>query len=168
MAAGVTVAAGMDDPVFSGVTIVKSSSVIKVFYSADDSRYAKVSILDSKGNIIFYDVVKARKGFKKAYHVDNLLPGQYEIRVTGSNGSQSQLFEVTAVQAAPYSVVRLRQPGKYLVSIPSGKARVARINVFDEELNLLYSRIEKLNGDFAKVYHVKGGSGIAHITVSGL
>ncbi|MCK6617551.1 MAG: hypothetical protein L6Q51_07890, partial [Cyclobacteriaceae bacterium] len=118
--------------------------------------------------IIFYDVIKARKGFKKAYNVENLSPGQYEIRVTGSNGSQSRLFEVAAVQAAPYAVVRLPQPGKYLVSIPSGKARVARISVFDEELNLVYSRIEKLNGDFAKVYHVKSGSGIAHIAVSGL
>ncbi|MCK6618819.1 MAG: hypothetical protein L6Q51_14365, partial [Cyclobacteriaceae bacterium] len=50
LAAGVTVASGKDDPVFSGVTIVKSSSVIKVFYSADENRYAKVSILDNKGN----------------------------------------------------------------------------------------------------------------------
>ncbi|MFN3840645.1 MAG: hypothetical protein ACK4RF_08050 [Cyclobacteriaceae bacterium] len=166
MSVSLSVAGSKDEPMFPGVAIVKTASVIKVFYSAEDSRYARVSIVDDHGNTIFYEVVKARKGFAKYYNIENLLPGNYMLRVAGSEGSQSLAFNVVRPPEVPFSVVRLQKSNKYLVSIPACKIREARVNVFDDQLNLIYSGVEKLNGDFAKVYHVQGVSGAAHIVVS--
>lgn len=167
LAVSFSVAGGKDYPSGNEVSIVKTGLAIKVFYKAEGSRYAKVSILDAKGNLIFYDVVKARNGFIRSYNISELPYGAYTVKVSDSNGVRSQAFEVSGPVSMPYKVTRLEKQDKYLLSIPSGNAQVVRVKIFDEQLNVLYSGTEKLRGDFAKVYHIKNLKGAAHFEVYG-
>lgn len=167
LAAGFSVAGVKDDPADNKIAIVKSGSRIKVFYTAEGSRYAKVSILDAKGDAIFYDVVKTRNGFIRSYNTANLPSGNYVVRVSDSNGIRTQAFEIPHPKGMQYRVTRLNPQDKYLLSIPSGNAQVVRVKIFDEQSNVLYNGIEKLRGDFAKVYHVKNLKGAAHFEVYG-
>jgi hypothetical protein len=79
----------------AGIALVKSGVAIKVFYTAKVSRYARVAVLDSKGNRVFHDIVRSRNGFIRSYNVSNLTSGEYVVRVSDSSGVYSHTFEIT-------------------------------------------------------------------------
>lgn len=158
MAVSLSVAGSKDDPTSSNIAIVKSGAAIKVFYTSDESRFAKVSIIDNKGKIVFYDIVRSRKGFIRSYDISKLDYGQYVVRVSDSNGNQSQSFSIENDQEVMYRVTQV-DDNKFIVSVPASESNAVAVKIYDQERKLLYSGVEKLQGDFAKVYTIKGLTG---------
>ncbi len=102
---GYSVTAGNGAIDTSGIALVKSGMAIKVFYLAKVNRYAKVAILDRRGNRVFYDIVRSKSGFIRSYNISHLMSGEYVVRVTDSGGAHTLTFEI-ADQAA----ITFRQP----------------------------------------------------------
>ncbi|MDL5045094.1 hypothetical protein QQ054_03435 [Oscillatoria amoena NRMC-F 0135] len=91
MSAVVSVAGG-DNLYAPAIAIVRSGTAIKVFYTTEESRFARVSILDHRGNRVFNEVVKSKKGFICSCDVSKLACGQYVVQVADSTGSWSETF----------------------------------------------------------------------------
>jgi hypothetical protein len=91
---GYSVTAGDGAIDSEGISLVKSGSAISVSYKAKVSRYARVAVLDSKGNRVFYDIVRSKNGFIQSFNISTLKSGEYVVRVTDSNGVHSVTFKI--------------------------------------------------------------------------
>ena len=86
--------AGSDKVHAQVIAVTRSGAAIKVSYITKENRFARVSISDHKGNRVFNEVVKSRRGFICSYHVANLASGHYVVQVADSNGSWSEAFTI--------------------------------------------------------------------------
>jgi len=82
-------ARGIDKPIKGSsvaVTNVSGSTLYKVYYKSERRGKVKVSIINEKGNTIFYETINKVDGFLRPYNFEELPEGQYSIKVEDENG----------------------------------------------------------------------------------
>ena len=70
-----------------GVSIVKSGTLVKVFYRAEESGNVKVTIFNDKGVVVFKETLPNTDDFMRPYNFSALPKGVYIIRLTDKNGA---------------------------------------------------------------------------------
>jgi len=161
MVAGVSYAGGADEiksP--SGVAIVRAGSTFKVFYKAPESGKVRISIFDERGTRVFYESFRNTDGFMRPYNFAALEKGQYSIHVEDANGLRIEtVFYASEKPSRIANLDRLGESTQYLLSVPNKGAETLTVRILTENGTELYRKTEKVIGDFARLYNVKGVSG---------
>jgi len=67
----------------SGMAVMKTGSIFKVYYKGLKENTVKVTILNSNKDIIYREIVKNTAGFARPYNFVNLPEGDYSIERVG-------------------------------------------------------------------------------------
>ena len=140
-----------------GMAVLKSGSVFKLFYRGETSADVKVTIADSKGNIVYKETLRKVANFARPYNFSSLADGEYVFQIEDEKGKQQQIITYSTIENSkrPMSLIRMAAaPGKYVLSIPNKGSEVFKVNIFDAKNHLVYSATERINGDFAKLYNL--------------
>jgi hypothetical protein len=136
------------------VVPVKGSGVYKIVYKGETNGKVKLSIFNSKSQLVFTESVN-KNGFILPLNLSNLEAGEYTVELTDANGKKVQkiVHGVTAPATNYIHVSKLSsEEGKFLVSVKNANA--INVKIYGRN-GLLFSESKSLAGDFAQVYAVK-------------
>jgi len=138
------------------VTNCSGSSVVKVFYKAEQAGTVKVSIFSKDNSLVFTETMKRVSGFLRPYNFSGLSAGEYTIQVKDSNGTRTETIDYTAGKIEKQiSLVKLPEEGKYLLSINSKASDVINVNIYNDANQLIHSQEKKIERNFAEVLNIK-------------
>ncbi len=138
------------------VTNCSGSSVVKVFYKAEQVGTVKVSIFSKDNSLVFTETMKRVSGFLRPYNFSGLSAGQYTIQIEDSNGKKTKTVDYTAGKIEKQiSLVKLAEEGKYLLSVNSEASDVINVNIYNAANQLIHSQEKKIERNFAEVLNIK-------------
>lgn len=158
MIVGSAVAGGEDNPAASArMAVIRSGSTFKVFYKGSSINKVTVNIYDSRGTKVFSDNVGKLDSFVRPYNFSGLEEGQYSIELVDNIGKQVESVEYRAgkIEKLANLIKVAKEDSKYLLIVPSRGKDVINVKIFDNNGSIVYDSIERVEGDFAKVYDLK-------------
>ncbi len=136
------------------VVPVKGSNVYKIVYKGENQGKVKVSLYNSKSELIYSERV-SQNGFILPLNFSNLEKGEYTVELTDASGKKAQKITY-ATEAAPSNYIHvsklLNEDGKFLISVRNANAINVKIY---SRTGLIFNESKELTGDFAQVYAVK-------------
>jgi hypothetical protein len=151
-------AKNIDDPkATTGMAVVKSGSVFKVYYRGLKPANVKVTILNEQGKAVYKETLKNIESFVRPYNFSTLNEGNYTIEIENDDGKQLKSIEhVTKDQERLMSLVRMRgSENKFVLSVANKGNDVLKVKILDGKENIVYSGTEEIEGDFARIYTLK-------------
>jgi len=149
----------------SGTAVIKKdANTFRLIYKAEKQSNVRVSIYDSKDQLVYSEKVNNTEGFTRPYNFENLGEGDYTIAI--EDGSKKQLEKVS--YRAPkvtktLNVIKMSSDeGKYFVMAAGQGEEEITVSVYDGNHNLVHKSVEATDGDFSKIYNLKSVKG--HIT----
>jgi hypothetical protein len=150
--------AGDDNPTASSrMAVLRSGSTFKVFYKGGSINKVTINIYDSRGERVFSDHVGRLENFVRPYNFSGLAEGQYSIELVDNNGKQVESVEYRygKIEKLATLIKVANEDGKYLLVVPSRGKDTLGVKIFDANGFVVYDGVEKVDGNFAKVYDLK-------------
>ncbi|HEX8038336.1 MAG TPA: T9SS type A sorting domain-containing protein [Chryseosolibacter sp.] len=151
-------AKGVDPKAPLGMSVIKSGNICKLFYRGEVAGDIEVTIYNENGRAVFSEVIRNKDNFMRPYNLSTLPEGNYTIAL--NDGQTTRVEKITHFNRKDVRAVRLIKVNnaehKYLLAISNEGNDVLTITVFDQHNSLIYKGTEHVNGDFAKVYNLKG------------
>ena len=157
----------------------QKSGIFKVIFEGEDQVNATVNVLDKEGKIVFTENIKGENGFILPMNFKGLRSGEYTIEVkSGSNTLVETINYVgytKRVEASPVvktssirnvHVSKLKNDGKYLLSIVKSGNDPIWISVYDAKNELIHFETRRAEGDFAVVYDAKAFPGMSKFEIT--
>lgn len=150
---------GIDEPKESASSVsvsnLEGSTLVKVYYKADQTGTVKVSILKGK-RILFTETLKKVSGFVRPYNFENLTAGEYTVQVEDKYGKRLEQVTYEGGRIAKYvGIVKLAQQGKYLITVNSKSSDQISVNVYNERNEVVHSQTKNVASSFAEVLNIK-------------
>lgn len=153
----------------SGVAVIKKDAeTYKLFYKADKAGGVKISILNSKQEIVFQESIKTEDGFVRPYNFGSLAEGDYTIEVVDASGKQVEKIHNYAEKSKKnFHIRKIKDEDKVVLSVSGKGSETISVRVYDALDNIIYNEDKEISGDFAQVYNLKNIKGGVTIEVSG-
>lgn len=145
----------------AGMAVMKSGSVIKLFYKGTVSGDVKVSIYSEKGEKVFTETIRNIENFVRPYNFSTLPEGAYTIELKGADGRQLQKVNYSKgkIEKLMNLMHLTGSENKYVLTVANKGSEKLKVRIYDEKNNLLYNETEVIQGDFAKIYNLNKVSG---------
>lgn len=139
-----------------GMAVMKTGSVVKLFYKGSVSGDVKVSIYNEKGDKVFKETIRGIENFMRPYNFSSLAEGEYTIELEGADGRQLEKVNYTKGKIEKLmNLMHLKgTENKYVLTVASRVNDTLQVNIYDGSNNLVYSGPETIQGDFAKIYNL--------------
>lgn len=162
IASGAAVARRLNAPEISAdATIIKSGSTFKLSYTRSELSSVKISIYNDKHDLVFTETIHKISSFMRPYNFSDLPEGEYSIEI--NDGTSKVVEKVTYKKETTEKYFKWApvtgETNKFVLSIANRGTEVVTINIYDSKGNLQYTKHEKLNGNFARIYSLKKISG---------
>jgi hypothetical protein len=147
----------IDNPKASvGMAIMKTGSVIKLFYQGSVAADVKVSIFDAKGERVFRETFRNIENFVRPYNFSSLKEGEYTIELEGADGRQLQKVNYSKgkIEKLMHLVRLAGAENKYVLTVANKGSEKLQVKIYDGENSLIYNETESFQGDFAKIYNL--------------
>jgi hypothetical protein len=139
------------------IAVVKKGTTYKLYYNGSQQMDVSVSIRDASDRIVFKEVIEAVDGFVRPYNFSRLTEGDYTIEIKDGNGLRTEKIRYEKADETKFANI-FKVTGaehKYLLMISNKAASSFTIRILDGSDNIIYSQMEKIDGDFAKVYNLE-------------
>lgn len=149
------VSAKTDNPkATTGMAVVKSGSVFKVYYKGSKPADVKVTILNAEGAEVYKETLKNIESFVRPYNFSTLKEGNYTIALENEDGRQLKSIDYNAASDQRLmSLVRIRgNENKYVLSVPNKGSDVLYVRILDAKNDVVYAETKEIEGDFARIY----------------
>ncbi len=151
-----------------GVSVLKSGSVVKLFYRGEECGTVKVAIYNQKGHVVYREVLEDTEDFMRPYNFSALPSGKYTIELTDKFGTKSRSVEHgLRDNSMVVKLTRLsKNEHKYVLSVPDQGAESLVVRIYDRNNKMVYETTERVNGDFARMYNLNKirGYHMIHVT----
>jgi hypothetical protein len=143
----------------AGVAVMKSGSTFKVFYKGANTAAVRISIYGDNRTLVFSEVVRNVESFVRPYNFSSLPEGNYTVEVNDGTSVKIEKLAYWKAKARFIHLNRIGETDKYILSVPNRGEDVLRIKIYNAAGDELYSQMEAISADFAKLYTLKGVSG---------
>lgn len=157
MAAGSLAFASGSPGTEARIAVVKNGATFKLYYNGSQQKDVSVSIRDASDRIVFKEVIQEVGGFVRPYNFSHLTEGDYTIEIKDNNGLRTEKIRYEKNDETKFANI-FKVNGserKYLLMISNRASSSFMINILDGSDNIIYSQMEEINGDFAKVYNLE-------------
>jgi hypothetical protein len=158
IASGASATGNDDTKSPTGVAVLKSGSTFKVIYKGDKEGTVKVTIYDAASKTVFSETLRKVESFVRPYNFSSLPEGDYTIEVADQNGKQVE--KIGYYKGVLKRYVNLKKlaaaDSRYLLTVTNKGKESLTIEIFNNAGRLVFSDKQNINGDFGKVYNLKG------------
>jgi hypothetical protein len=147
----------IDNPKASvGMAVMKTGSIVKLFYKGSVAGNVKVAIYNAKGEKVFTEILRNIENFVRPYNLSSLEQGEYTIELEGVDGKQIQKVSYFKgkIEKLMHLVHLQGTDNKYVLSVANKGSEKLQVKIYDGANNLLYNETESFQGDFAKIYNL--------------
>lgn len=139
-----------------GMSVVKTGSIVKLFYRGEQRGDVSVAIYDERGATIYKERLQDTRGFMRPYNFSAMPSGVYTVELTDEKGSVKRtVLYTTSNNKRVARLTRLdKGEHRYVLSVPNSGSDVLKVRIYNENNRLLYHKKERIEGDFARVYNL--------------
>ena len=139
---------------------VKSAEKINVYnihYRTTEKGTVKLSIIDSKNNAVYSEVLFNTSSFVRPFNFSQLNEGEYTIVLEDKNGKQSEKISYTVNQVTSFVSVSpvANQDGKYRLNVYNNGSENVDVRIYAHDGKLVHDQILNVNGNYALIYNLK-------------
>ncbi|HPM30417.1 MAG TPA: hypothetical protein PLJ60_08765 [Chryseolinea sp.] len=138
----------------SSMAIMKSGSLVKLFYTGVKECNVKVTIFNAENKIMFKEELRQVDRFMRPYNFGELPEGDYTIELVDHTGKKIEKVSYREGKIERLANL-LRISGdenRYLLTLSNKGKETLEVKIYNAKGDLLYSHSEDINGDFAKIY----------------
>ncbi len=142
----------------TGLALMKSEKGFKVFYKGTKSGNVRVTITNANGENIYQETLKNVESFMRPYNLSAMTEGDYSIEISSPEGRTIEKFSYSKHKVEKLmNLVHVKDgDGKYVLRVANKNGSdQLKVNIYDSKYNLIYTGVENITGDFAKVYDLK-------------
>ncbi len=159
------------NPTSKVVVVNKNNSeIFKVIYEGTTAGKVTLKVYDSNGNQLLSEITSGLDRFMRPVNFSGMQPGEYSIEITDNNGKHTQKVnykiadrESSLVSASVKNessiktvyITKLKEAGKYLMSVTTDGTKKINVRIFDGADNLLHNEVVTVNGSAGLVYNLK-------------
>lgn len=146
----------------AGVSVIRNGSSIKLFYRGEQSGRVNVIIYNAKGVAVYKETFQNTENFMRPYDFSALPTGDYTIQITDVQGKyyQNVKYSGPVARTRVAHLTRLTDgDGRYLLSVPNQGDDQLLVKIYDESNAVVYTEVETISGNFAKVYDLNAVQG---------
>lgn len=148
------------DPAKTGLAVIKKGSTFKLFYKCKESDKVNVTIYNKKDEVVFKETIRNTDGFVRPYNLNELGEGDYRVVVKDDNCEHTNvLHHYVEKSKSLIGVIQLSDsPEKFVLTVGKKLSpEVIGIKIFNDKNEIVYEQLERIDGDFAKLYNLKEG-----------
>lgn len=152
VAAGVMTARA-NDPVNAGLFVLGvKSGVYKLIYEGEKEAAITLSILDSKGIVIYEERISKMKGFTRPVNLQRLKSDLYTFQVRQGN----KLYKETVSHKSKSGTVSSKAlaENRFAIRVTDLGVGIIRVKIYDAEGKLVKSHEEEVTGNFGKIFNL--------------
>ena len=139
----------------TGMAVVKANATsYKLFYKAEEAADVKVQIFNANDKLVFSETIKKSAGFIRPYNFESLAEGEYTIRIDNGSNWLTETVDYHAGQFDALAHLVSLKDGKYLLTVADNGEERLTVRIFNNEGQTLYTKVNKINGDFGQVYNL--------------
>jgi hypothetical protein len=137
----------------------KEAGLFKVIYDNPSSKQVKMTILNSDGEALYTESIKATDGFILPVNFKGMTPGEYSIEIADGSAKQVQKVRyLNSVKAQRIHVAKLtNEANKYLLSVANEGS--INVRILDGANNIIHDQDVSVNGSIGLVYNLKAIEG---------
>jgi hypothetical protein len=153
----------------SGVVVIKKDAdTYKLIYKAVKAGGVRVSILDSRNEVVFQESIKTEDGFIRPYNFGSLADGEYTIEIVDGSGKQvEKIHNYSEKSKKHFYMKKMKGQDKVVLTVAGKGKEILFIRVYDGSDNLIYNEDKEITGDFAQVYNLESLKGNITFEVTG-
>lgn len=152
----------------SGMAVVKSNATsYKLIYKSEFASDVKVQIFDQKNALVFSETIRKSNGFARPYNFESLAEGEYTIRINNGSSWLTETVDYRAGRVEKLAHLVPLKDGRYLLTVAGKGEDELTVRIFDKEGETIYSKINKVEGDFGQIYNLGHLSGPFSFEVTG-
>ena len=152
----VSVAMANDPTSVTGTALVKSGSIVKLFYKGETNATVKVSILNERGALVFTETLRNTDGFSRPYNFSDLQYGAYTVEVDNGIRRNVEHVNYSAQGIVKFAtVIKLKDENRYMLLVPNKSPEKLHITILDSNGNKVHSSVRSLSGDFGTILNVE-------------
>jgi hypothetical protein len=144
---------------FAGeIKIINRGATFSVLYRSGLVCDTKITIHDADGNEIFREVLQDMCNIVRSYNFSKLPYGDYQIKASNeleTIKTKVSYSEPKTEATTPRFHVTKLDVNKYLLMVPKSGSNKIAISIMNDNAQILYTKRENTNGDFARVFYIK-------------
>jgi hypothetical protein len=144
-----------NDPTNTGLSVVsRESGVYKLIYDGGKPSPVNVTILNSKGQVVYAETLRNVRGFIRPVNFNGMGADAYTIRV--NNGSEKLETVINYVPETKRMTVSSRklEDGKFAILVSNAGEETIEVKMYDAYDNLIQTHTEQVHGSFGKIFNV--------------
>lgn len=142
-------------PSVNGVGVMKTGSLVKVFYKASTVSNVRVTIYNASNKEVFSEVLKQVDGFLRPYNFEGLPYGEYTIEVADNNQRSVERVDYQEEKVKQLAkLVKVAGDGKFFLMIPNKAQNKFTIRIFSQDGSLLHIEEKETDTDFSGLYNL--------------
>ena len=144
-----------------GMSVIKSGTLVKLYYRGEQSGKVKVTIYNHSGRVVFKEILKDTEHFMRPYNFVSLPDGEYTIELDDESGKRYQKVTYsTRKQEIVAHLTRLnKNENRYMLAVPNIGKETLTVRIYDGHNKMIYTETQKVEGNFAKMYNLNSVSG---------
>jgi flagellar hook assembly protein FlgD len=159
MVSSAAVARRLAPEVAADAKVVKSGSTFTVSYVRAEESSVKVSIYNADNKRVFSETIHRISSFTRPYNFADLPEGKYTIEISDGNSKVTEHVEYRHEAARADKYVKwtpvTNSDSKFMLAVSNTGKDLIIVNFYNASGELLFSKAEKIDGNFAKVYNLK-------------
>lgn len=146
-----------------------NSEIFKVIYEGTTAGKVTLKVYDNQGIELLSEITSGLEKFMRPVNFSGMQPGEYSIEITDNNGKHTQKVNYKIANRSATDgvavkressiksvyITKLKEAGKYLMSVNTDGTKKINVRIFDEADNLLHSEVVTVNGSTGLVYNLK-------------
>lgn len=144
-----------------GMSVIKSGTIVKLYYRGEQSGKVKVTIYNHRGAVVFKEILKDTEHFMRPYNFASLPDGEYTIELNDESGKRYQKLTYSSPRHEIVAhLTRLsKNANRYMLAVPGVGKQTLTVRVYDHFNRVIFHETQKVDGNFARMYNLNAVSG---------
>lgn len=155
MALSSFLAVANDDPNNTGLFVISGKSgVYKLIYEGEKPSAMVLTILNSKGKVVYSESVRSLKGFIRPVNFKGMVADTYTIQLKQGDKILSASVDYAPEKKSNKVASREIDARKFAVLVSNEGEETFEVRIFDENQNLVKSYQETVSGSFGRIFNL--------------
>lgn len=149
-----------DEETKKNVSVVaQEEKVYKVIYKGISACDVRISIYNSRNQLVYAERIKLNKGFVRPYNFSGLDFGQYTIEVKDGLGTSLEKVDHQPIPKSVVNLIRLKEKNKFMFTARAEAREYLTINIYDGINRLVYNESQWIEGNFSQLFNLSKVAG---------
>jgi hypothetical protein len=138
------------------VVAAGTGNIFTLHYQTPSSGLVKVSIFNTKNELVFSEFINEAGSFARPYNFSELAKGEYKIVVADKSGRQEQIIKYGIELKKSYIKISEvnKAESRFVLNIGTPSEEKVTVRIYDNTKGLVHEQQIEVNGNYGLIYNL--------------